>query len=110
MPDEMFICNANFSEWVYFNRSVIVLDPTPPEHVQGVNVLATNRNSSPHLVHVWRRTAHSIDPLISNLPSAASELSEQQADNFLYAENSTSNWNPGKGSLISVWLKPLPFA
>ena len=64
MPDEMFIANADCTQWMYFSRSMLDGDG------QGMRqVYATNLNSSPHNVMIWDRAANGTakeDPYIAN--------------------------------------------
>jgi len=108
MPDEMFICSADFSKWIHFHRTSIVMGPTPGDISQARNMFASDLNSSPHTMHFWSRTVNAFDPIIANKIFVWDDAVAHAS--ILYMENADVNFNPGKGSLVFVRKAPLPQA
>jgi len=102
-PDEMFICSADFSQWVRLSISSFALSA---DAAILVAVKETNLNRAPHSVYLWRRFGHheGPDPLISNHPNPIT--TELQDKHMLYAENGSVGFDTQKGSLVFVRTTP----
>jgi len=98
----MFITSVDFTQWVYFDRVVLA------SHLANtlVNVHASNYNSSPHQLRWFNRGGDNLpDPWIST-----KDHSDNGNVNMVYGEGGNNGYNPQKGSLVFVRLKPIPFS
>ena len=105
IPNEMFICSANFSQWVYFPISSLAgnFENAPRA------VYASNWNSSAHTITWYKKSTSNLDPHIFSRNYVSDTVEENLTT--VYTEANGGSWgNPNKGSLVFVRKAPLPLA